>query len=100
MDLISVLDCVILSPAKDRWICDINEDGLFRVKDIRSSIDSILLLSDVISTRWVKYVPIKINVFVWRYVDGGSFIVRTCLHLQIGMFGSPLSDVRLSPKSC
>nr|GFA24170.1 RNA-directed DNA polymerase, eukaryota [Tanacetum cinerariifolium] len=66
MDLISVLDCVILSPAKDRWICDINGDGLFRVKDIRSSIDSILLPSDDISTRWVKYVPIKINVFVWR----------------------------------
>ncbi|GJW35020.1 RNA-directed DNA polymerase, eukaryota [Tanacetum coccineum] len=41
-------------------------DGLFRVKDIRSSIDSILLPSDAISTRWVKYVPIKINVFVWR----------------------------------
>ncbi|GJW42685.1 RNA-directed DNA polymerase, eukaryota [Tanacetum coccineum] len=66
MDLISVLDCVILSPTKDRWICDLNGDGLFRVKDIRSSIDSILLPSDAISTRWVKYVPIKINVFVWR----------------------------------
>ncbi|GJZ27327.1 RNA-directed DNA polymerase, eukaryota [Tanacetum coccineum] len=39
---------------------------MFRVKDIRSSIDSILLPSDAISTRWVKYVPIKINVFVWR----------------------------------
>nr|GEV24148.1 RNA-directed DNA polymerase, eukaryota [Tanacetum cinerariifolium] len=34
------------------------------------------------------------------YVGGGSLIIRTCLHLQIGMFGSPLSDVRLSPKSC
>ncbi|GJV20039.1 RNA-directed DNA polymerase, eukaryota [Tanacetum coccineum] len=66
MDLISVLDCVILSPTKDRWICDLNGDGLFRVKDIRSSIDIILLPSDVISTRWVKYVLIKINVFVWR----------------------------------
>ncbi|GKB71675.1 RNA-directed DNA polymerase, eukaryota [Tanacetum coccineum] len=66
MDLICVIDCVILSPTKDRWICDLNGDGLFRVKDIRSSIDSILLSSDAISTRWVKYVPIKINVFVWR----------------------------------
>ncbi|GKG34733.1 hypothetical protein Tco_0437429, partial [Tanacetum coccineum] len=56
MDLISVLDCVILSPTKDRWICDLNGDGLFWVKDIRSSIDSILLPSDAISTRWVKYV--------------------------------------------
>nr|GFA71449.1 hypothetical protein [Tanacetum cinerariifolium] len=65
LDLISVLDCVILSPSKDRWICDINEDGLFWVKDIRSSIYSILLPSDAISNRRVKYVPIKINVFVW-----------------------------------
>ncbi|GKB76698.1 RNA-directed DNA polymerase, eukaryota [Tanacetum coccineum] len=65
-DLISVLDCIILSPAADRWICDLNGDGMFRVKDIRSSIDSIILPSDAISTRWVKFVPIKINVFVWR----------------------------------
>ncbi|GJU34330.1 hypothetical protein Tco_1182684 [Tanacetum coccineum] len=49
-DLISVLDCIILSPAADRWICDLNGDGMFRVKDIRSSIDSIILLSDAINS--------------------------------------------------
>ncbi|GJZ50150.1 RNA-directed DNA polymerase, eukaryota [Tanacetum coccineum] len=65
-DLISVLDCNHFVSSADRWICDLNGDGMFRVKDIRSSIDSIILLSDAISTRWVKFVPIKINVFVWR----------------------------------
>ncbi|GJU93006.1 RNA-directed DNA polymerase, eukaryota [Tanacetum coccineum] len=51
---------------KDRWICDLNGDGEFRVKDVRIKLDDILLPSDSNVTRWVKYIPIKINVFAWR----------------------------------
>nr|GEX70883.1 hypothetical protein [Tanacetum cinerariifolium] len=34
-------------------------DGVFRVKEVRNYIDDIFLASQVIDTRWVRFVPIK-----------------------------------------
>nr|GEX60280.1 RNA-directed DNA polymerase, eukaryota [Tanacetum cinerariifolium] len=65
-DLNSVLGSVTLSASKDRWICDLNGDGVFRVKEVRTILDDIFLPSANDATRWVKYIPIKINVFAWR----------------------------------
>nr|GFB00930.1 RNA-directed DNA polymerase, eukaryota, reverse transcriptase zinc-binding domain protein [Tanacetum cinerariifolium] len=39
----SMLDSVILSTSSDRIFCDLNGEGEFRVKDIRSSIDDAFL---------------------------------------------------------
>ncbi|GJZ60196.1 RNA-directed DNA polymerase, eukaryota [Tanacetum coccineum] len=64
--MISVLDASFCILLRTDGIVILMEMGCSRVKDIRSSIDSIILPSDAISTRWVKFVPIKINVFVWR----------------------------------
>ncbi|GJY52349.1 RNA-directed DNA polymerase, eukaryota [Tanacetum coccineum] len=50
----------------DRWICDLSGDGAFRVKEVRSLLDNILLPSSNVSTRWVKFIPIKINIFAWQ----------------------------------
>nr|GEV75257.1 RNA-directed DNA polymerase, eukaryota [Tanacetum cinerariifolium] len=38
-DLNSVLGSVTLSASKDRWICDLNSDGVFRVKERKSVFD-------------------------------------------------------------
>ncbi|GJW91570.1 RNA-directed DNA polymerase, eukaryota [Tanacetum coccineum] len=65
-ELCANLDPVILSPSKDRWICDLSGDGAFRVKEVRSLLNNILLPSSDVSTRWVKFNPIKINIFAWR----------------------------------
>nr|GEZ51778.1 RNA-directed DNA polymerase, eukaryota [Tanacetum cinerariifolium] len=65
-DLNSVSGSVTLSAFKDRWIYDLNGDGVFRVKDVRTILDRIFLPSAADATRWVKYIPNKINVFAWR----------------------------------
>nr|GEW96768.1 RNA-directed DNA polymerase, eukaryota, reverse transcriptase zinc-binding domain protein [Tanacetum cinerariifolium] len=65
LGLNSLTGSLILSSSKDRWICDLNGDGEFRVKDVRIKLYDILLPSDSNATRWVKYIPIKINVFAW-----------------------------------
>ncbi|GKD40065.1 RNA-directed DNA polymerase, eukaryota [Tanacetum coccineum] len=65
-NLSSLLESVILSPSKDRWFCDLNGEGTFRVKDARSIIDDIFLPFSEVATRWVKYIPMKINIFMWR----------------------------------
>ncbi|GJU17615.1 RNA-directed DNA polymerase, eukaryota [Tanacetum coccineum] len=44
-DLSVLLQPVILSSSIDRWFCDLNGDGVFRVRDVRISIDDLLLPS-------------------------------------------------------
>ncbi|GJY37600.1 RNA-directed DNA polymerase, eukaryota [Tanacetum coccineum] len=66
VDLYMLLEAVSLSNSQDRWICDLTGDGEFRVKEVRNYIDDMLLPSHSEPTRWVKYIPIKINIFAWR----------------------------------
>nr|GFB61740.1 RNA-directed DNA polymerase, eukaryota [Tanacetum cinerariifolium] len=56
----------------DRWICDLSGDGEYRVKEVRNFIDDLFLCSLSEVTRWVKCIPKKINIFVWR-------VCRDCL---------------------
>nr|GEV55295.1 RNA-directed DNA polymerase, eukaryota [Tanacetum cinerariifolium] len=65
-ELLSLLGTISLSPSSDRYFCDLNGDGVFRVKDIRSALDKLFLPSSDVATRWVKFVPIKVNIFAWR----------------------------------
>ncbi|GKB75217.1 RNA-directed DNA polymerase, eukaryota, partial [Tanacetum coccineum] len=66
LEFLHVMDSVTLSLSPDRWSCDINGEGTFCVKDIRLLLDDIYLPSLGVETRWVKHVPIKVNVFAWR----------------------------------
>nr|GEU66066.1 RNA-directed DNA polymerase, eukaryota [Tanacetum cinerariifolium] len=65
-DLNLLMESVSLSHSSDRWICDLSGDAEFRVKEVRNFLDNLFLPSYADATRWVKYIPIKINVFVWR----------------------------------
>nr|GFB65809.1 RNA-directed DNA polymerase, eukaryota [Tanacetum cinerariifolium] len=51
-------------------VWDLNGEGVFRVKDLRNILDEYFLPKDSTATRWVKSIPIKINVFAWKvYLD-------------------------------
>nr|GEX61859.1 hypothetical protein [Tanacetum cinerariifolium] len=65
-DLNSLTNSVSLSSSKDRWVCNISGDGSFSVKAIRNYLDDHFLPSASEPTRWVKSIPLKINVFAWR----------------------------------
>nr|GEW54567.1 RNA-directed DNA polymerase, eukaryota [Tanacetum cinerariifolium] len=55
---------------EDRWVWDLNGEGVFRVKDLRNLLDESFLPKDYTATRWVKSILIKINVFAWKvYLD-------------------------------
>nr|GEZ15977.1 RNA-directed DNA polymerase, eukaryota [Tanacetum cinerariifolium] len=41
-------------------------DGSFSVKEIRNHLDDMFMPSSSAPTRWVKHVPIKINIFAWK----------------------------------
>nr|GEZ19897.1 RNA-directed DNA polymerase, eukaryota [Tanacetum cinerariifolium] len=56
--------------AEDKWYWDLNGSGAFCVKDVRNLLDESFLPKDNIVTRWIKFIPIKINVFAWKvYLD-------------------------------
>ncbi|GJR61902.1 hypothetical protein Tco_0123054 [Tanacetum coccineum] len=66
MDLSSICTRLSFRLPKDRWTCDLSGDGEFKVKVIRNFIDDLFLPSSDVETRWVKFIPIKVNVFSWR----------------------------------
>nr|GEX18796.1 RNA-directed DNA polymerase, eukaryota [Tanacetum cinerariifolium] len=72
--LVSILDLLqlqVMSNVDDRWVWDLNGEWVFRVKDARDFLDECFLPKDDTATRWVKYIPIKVNIFAWKlYLDG------------------------------
>nr|GEY37988.1 RNA-directed DNA polymerase, eukaryota, reverse transcriptase zinc-binding domain protein [Tanacetum cinerariifolium] len=65
-DINLLMESVSLSHSCDRWICDLSGDEEFRVKEVRNFLDNLFLPSYADAMRWVKYISIKINIFVWR----------------------------------
>nr|GEX42757.1 RNA-directed DNA polymerase, eukaryota [Tanacetum cinerariifolium] len=60
------IEGMILSNMEDRWVWDLNGEGVFCVKDVRNLLDDHFMPKSHIATRWIKYVPIKLNVFAWK----------------------------------
>ncbi|GJW86135.1 RNA-directed DNA polymerase, eukaryota [Tanacetum coccineum] len=50
----------------DRWNWNLESTGIFSVASARRRIDEICLPNIGEETRWVKCVPIKINVLAWK----------------------------------
>ncbi|GJY48474.1 RNA-directed DNA polymerase, eukaryota [Tanacetum coccineum] len=61
-----LVNSISLAPMSDRLCWDLESSGDFTVAFVRKLIDDIWLPSFDSKTRWVKYVPIKINVHAWK----------------------------------
>nr|GEX27448.1 RNA-directed DNA polymerase, eukaryota [Tanacetum cinerariifolium] len=62
-----ILEVCILSDMKDRWTWSLEGSGKFSVSSIRKTIDDAFLPCGNVKTRWVKGVPIKINILAWKF---------------------------------
>ncbi|GKA60970.1 hypothetical protein Tco_0760377 [Tanacetum coccineum] len=62
------IEGTLLSNMEDRWVWDLNGEGVFWVKDVRILLDECFLPKAPTATRWVKYVPIKINFLLGRFL--------------------------------
>ncbi|GJV82685.1 retrovirus-related pol polyprotein from transposon TNT 1-94 [Tanacetum coccineum] len=60
------MDGVILANILDRWVWSLEATSEFSVKSGRQLINDSILPKEEVATRWVKFMPIKINVFAWR----------------------------------
>nr|GEW41248.1 RNA-directed DNA polymerase, eukaryota [Tanacetum cinerariifolium] len=66
INLKALVQNVILASMEDRWKWDLESSCDFSVASIRKRIDDITLLEVNSKSRWIKYVPIKVNVHVWK----------------------------------
>nr|GEX68489.1 RNA-directed DNA polymerase, eukaryota, reverse transcriptase zinc-binding domain protein [Tanacetum cinerariifolium] len=83
------IEGTVLSSLDDRWFWDLNREGVFQVKDVRFLLDEHFLPRDSTATRWVNYVPIKINVFAWKV-----FLDRHPTRLNLAKRGVHISESR------
>ncbi|GJU51297.1 hypothetical protein Tco_1220852 [Tanacetum coccineum] len=107
------IEGTLLSNMEDRWVWDLNGEGVFRVKDVRILLDECFLPKAPTATRWVKYFLIfyvrfapllrKIprtcsSVADWLRISSGSYTAggiyhgRPLVHMLIGLIGSIPSD--------
>ncbi|GKC35380.1 hypothetical protein Tco_1047764 [Tanacetum coccineum] len=71
-----------LANMEDRWVWTLNGNGLFRVSDIRILIDDFFLPKEEVATRWIKYFPIKINIFAWKRLPDRFDLLETWLTVE------------------
>ncbi|XP_071704376.1 uncharacterized protein [Rutidosis leptorrhynchoides] len=57
---------ISLNKDVDRKVWSLSNEGVYTVRDIRALIDISILPGSHLVTRWVKQLPRKINVFIWR----------------------------------
>nr|GEX84821.1 RNA-directed DNA polymerase, eukaryota [Tanacetum cinerariifolium] len=65
-NLISNLEGFTLPNMHDRWRWSFSGDGEFSIASVRNLIDDRTLAKVGTKTRWIKYVPIKVNILAWR----------------------------------
>nr|GEX95949.1 hypothetical protein [Tanacetum cinerariifolium] len=70
-NMMSLIQNVRLVPMADRWKWDLESSDDFTVASARKMIDGKVLPEVGSRTRWVRYVPNKINVHAWKVkIDG------------------------------
>nr|GEZ01400.1 RNA-directed DNA polymerase, eukaryota, reverse transcriptase zinc-binding domain protein [Tanacetum cinerariifolium] len=57
-----IVEGVTLSNSNDRWSWSLVGSGDFSVSSVRKRIDNAILSKGISKTRWIKEVPVKINV--------------------------------------
>ncbi|GKA18396.1 RNA-directed DNA polymerase, eukaryota, reverse transcriptase zinc-binding domain protein, partial [Tanacetum coccineum] len=70
-NLMSLIHDVRLVPMDDRWKWDLESSGDFSVASARMLIDGKTLPEVGSRTRWVRYVPNKVNVHAWKVKING-----------------------------
>nr|GEU74621.1 RNA-directed DNA polymerase, eukaryota, reverse transcriptase zinc-binding domain protein [Tanacetum cinerariifolium] len=69
--LSEVVSSINLVPMADRWVWNLENSGEFSVSSIRKKTDERRFPKVGDTTRWVKFVPIKVNILAWKIRNDG-----------------------------
>ncbi|PWA95340.1 RNA-directed DNA polymerase, eukaryota [Artemisia annua] len=64
--LTTLLDPIILTEGRDEWVWLLDPNNGFIVRKTCIHLDNASLPDAYISTRWCRFIPKKVNIFVWR----------------------------------
>nr|GEV93163.1 hypothetical protein [Tanacetum cinerariifolium] len=64
--LSDMMDSIVLTPKEDRFVWSLENSGDFSMKSIRKRIDDTRFIGGEIRTRWIKSMPIKVNIMAWK----------------------------------
>ncbi|GJX38398.1 hypothetical protein Tco_0251701 [Tanacetum coccineum] len=96
-DLCDITSDVLLTQMQDRWSWSLNASGVFLVSSVRNFIDDAILPKKDAPTRWVKLVPIKINILAWKiYLDSLRRSLKVFAMLLGGLSGDSETSVCLA----
>ncbi|GJW71698.1 hypothetical protein Tco_0128615 [Tanacetum coccineum] len=62
----NLIDSLEFVEDHDKWVWNLEGDGVFKVSSARRFIDEGLCDMDGMPTRWLKLIHIKVNVLAWR----------------------------------
>ncbi|GKC26482.1 RNA-directed DNA polymerase, eukaryota, reverse transcriptase zinc-binding domain protein, partial [Tanacetum coccineum] len=65
-DLHEITHLAELTTKPDCWVWSLNPSGLFSIASARKFIEEQLSICSGTPTRWIKLVPIKVNIMAWR----------------------------------
>ncbi|XP_071727424.1 uncharacterized protein [Rutidosis leptorrhynchoides] len=87
-DMLSDLGNVVLTVSMDSWMWSIAIDGVFQVGCTRQFIDSQFFHGGLVGTSWVKSLPRKVNIFIWRVT-----LDRLPTRLNFAARGMEINDI-------
>ncbi|GKC91289.1 putative reverse transcriptase domain-containing protein [Tanacetum coccineum] len=65
-ELMAKVEGTVLVNRRDRWVWSLEGSGDFSVASVRKKIDEHMLSVVASRTRWIKAVPIKVNILAWK----------------------------------
>ncbi|GJX03841.1 RNA-directed DNA polymerase, eukaryota, reverse transcriptase zinc-binding domain protein, partial [Tanacetum coccineum] len=65
-ELVKIMEGMTLFDSKDRWRWSLEGCGEFTVASVRNLLDANSLPMVSSKTRWIKAVPIKVNIHAWK----------------------------------
>ncbi|GJU94174.1 hypothetical protein Tco_1318930, partial [Tanacetum coccineum] len=72
----------------DRWFWSLESSGDFLVKSTRICIDDNILPKNDVPTRWVKIIPIKVNIHAWKV-----FLDKIPTRLNLSLRGMDIPSI-------
>ncbi|GJS25691.1 putative gypsy type transposase [Tanacetum coccineum] len=64
--MLEKVEGTLLADMRDRWMLSLEGSGDFSVASVRKLLDGNMLPEVASKTRWIKAMPIKVNVHAWR----------------------------------